>query len=50
MEDDTGLLCDVYNTTELGVEDTTKLCVMDRDLFSGWLEQRQNVLESVSDF
>ena len=50
MEDDTGLLCDVYNTTELGVEDTTKLCVMDRDLFSSWLEQRQNVLESVSDF
>ena len=50
MEDDTGLLCDVYNTTELGEKDTTKLCVMDRDLFSGWLEQRQNVLESVSDF
>ena len=50
MEDDTGLLCDVYNTTELGEEDATKLCVMDRDLFSGWLEQRQNVLESVSDF
>lgn len=50
MEDDTGLLCDVYNTTELGEEDTTKLFVMDRDLFSGWLEQRQNVLESVSDF
>ena len=38
MEDDTGLLCDVYNTTELGEEDATKLCVMDRDLFSGWLE------------
>ena len=50
MEDDTGLLCDVYNTTELGEEDATKLCVTDRDLFSGWLEQRQNVLESVSDF
>ena len=50
MEDDTGLLCDVYNTTELGEEDATKLFVMDRDLFSGWLEQRQNVLESVSDF
>ena len=50
MEDDTGLLCDVYNTTELGEEDATKLFVMDRGLFSGWLEQRQNVLESVSDF
>ena len=50
MMDDNGLLCDVYNTTELGEEDATKLCVMDRDLFSGWLEQRQNVLESVSDF
>ena len=50
MEDDTGLLCDVYNTTELGEEDATKLFVMDRDLFSGWLEQHQNVLEGVSDF
>lgn len=50
MEDDTGLLCDVYNTTELGETDATKLYIMDHDRFPAWLEQRKNTLKSISDF
>ena len=30
MEDDTGLLCDAYNTTEIGDSDCTRVSVMDR--------------------
>ena len=50
MMDDNGLLCNVYNTTELGEEDVTKLFVMDQDMFPGWLEEHQNALETMSDF
>lgn len=50
MMDDNGLLCNVYNTTELGEEDVTKLYVMDQDMFPGWLEEHQNALETMSDF
>ena len=50
MKDDNGLLCNVYNTTELGEEDVTKLYVMDQDMFPGWLEEHQNALETMSDF
>ena len=47
---DNGFLCNVYNTTELGEEDVTKLYVMDQDMFPGWLEEHQNALETMSDF
>ena len=50
LMDDNGLLCNVYNTTELGEEDVTKLFVMDQDMFPGWLEEHQNALETMSDF
>ena len=50
MMDDNGLLCNVYNTTELGEEDVTKLFVMDQDMFPDWLEDHQNALETMSDF
>lgn len=50
MMDDNGFLCNVYNTTELGEEDVTKLFVMDQDMFPGWLEEHQNALETMSDF
>lgn len=50
MEDDTGLLCDAYNTTEVGEYDCTRISVMDRERFSEWLSERENRLKSISDF
>lgn len=50
MEDDTGLLVDAYNTTEIGETDCTCICVMDRNRFPRWLEERENSLKSISVF
>ena len=50
MEDDSGLLCDAYNTTELGEMDCTCISIMDKDRFSEWLKERDNRLKSISDF
>lgn len=50
MVDDSGLLCDAYNTTELGETDCTRIFIMAQGQFPGWLEQRQNRLKSMSDF
>ena len=50
MEDDNGLLCDAYNTTELGEQDCTCISVMGKERFSEWLEERENRLKSISDF
>lgn len=50
MADDSGLLCDAYNTTELGDRDCTCISVMDKDRFSEWLSDRQNRMKSISDF
>lgn len=50
MVDDTGLLCDAYNTTEFGDIDCTSIFVMDKDRFSGWLSERENSMESITDF
>lgn len=50
MEDDTGLLCDAYNTTELGDTDCTRISVMAQDRFLDWLSTRENRLKSISDF
>lgn len=49
MEDDTGLLCDAYNTTEIGDGDCTRVSVMDKERFQGWLSDRENRLRSISD-
>ena len=49
MEDDTGLLCDAYNTTEIGDYDCTRVSVMDKERFQGWLSDRENRLRSISD-
>jgi hypothetical protein len=40
VADDTGLLCDAYNTTELGGADCTIVSVMDKGDFQGWLAER----------
>ena len=50
MEDDNGLLCDAYNTTEVGEYDCTRISVMDKGQFPAWLSERENRLESISDF
>lgn len=50
MEDDSGLLCDAYNTTELGEQDCTCISVMGKERFSEWIAERENRLKSISDF
>ena len=50
MEDDSGLLVDAYNTTEIGETDCTRISVMDKNRFSRWLEEREKCLKSISDF
>lgn len=50
MADDSGLLCDAYNTTELGEKDCTRIYIMEKNRFAGWLLQRENDLKSISDF
>jgi len=50
MEDDSGLLCDAYNTTELGDKDGTRIFVMGKDAFPEWLRMRGKQLKSISDF
>ena len=47
--EDTGLLCDAYNTTEIGDCDCTRVSVMDKERFQGWLSDRENRLRSISD-
>ena len=50
LTDDSGLLCDAYNTTELGDEDCTRLFLMDCARFPAWLAERQNSVKTISDF
>ena len=50
MTDDSGLLCDAYNTTELGATDYTRISVMEQEQFYDWLETRKNRMKSISDF
>lgn len=49
LTDDSGLLCDAYNTTELGDADCTRISIMDSRLFPDWLDARQTALQSISD-
>ena len=50
MVDDSGLLCDAYNTTELGEKDCTRIYIMGKNRFAEWLLQRKKDLKSLSDF
>ena len=50
MVDDTGLLCDAYNTTELGDSDYTRITIMEKEHFPRWLDERKNTLQDISDF
>lgn len=49
LEDDGGLLCDAYQTTELGENDCTRLSIMDSGIFPEWLEKRRAALQSIKD-
>ena len=49
LTDDTGLLCDAYNTTELGDEDCTRIFIMDSKRFPDWLDAREAALQSITD-
>lgn len=49
LTDDSGLLCDAYNTTELGETDCTRISIMDSALFPRWLSERQAALRSITD-
>lgn len=50
MADDSGLLCDAYNTTELGEKDGTHIFIMEKDRFAEWIRDRQDCLKDISDF
>lgn len=50
MLDDSGLLCDAYNTTELGERDCTRIYVMEKGRFGKWLSEREKQLKNISDF
>ena len=49
LTDDSGLLCDAYNTTELGETDCTRISIMDSKHFPTWLAERQAALQSITD-
>lgn len=49
LTDDSGLLCDAYNTTELGETDCTRISIMDSTHFPEWLAERQEALKSITD-
>ena len=50
MTDDSGLLCDVFNTTELGETDCTRICVMPQNLLPGFISRLKNSPNAVSNF
>lgn len=49
LTDDSGLLCDAYNTTEFGDEDCTRILIMDSARFPDWIDTRENALKSITD-
>lgn len=50
LTDDAGLLCDAYNTTELGESDCTRIFIMDSARFPEWLDNRKTAIKSIRDF
>ena len=50
MADDSGLLCDAYNTAALGERDCTRIYVMEKQRFPRWLAEHRSELKSISDF
>jgi len=48
MTDDSGRLCDVFNTTELGDVDCTRITLMHKNRFVEWVRERAEALEAAS--
>lgn len=47
LVDDSGLLCDAYNTTELGDATCTYVYVMEKERFPIWLKERENARKNI---
>ena len=47
--DDTGLFCDSYHTTELGQQDCTIICIMEKERFAEWFQKRKNHIKTISE-
>ena len=39
LVDDSGLLCDIYHTTERGAQDETRIILMEKTMFPDWLKE-----------
>lgn len=50
MTDDSGLLCDAYNTTEFDARDCTRISIMEKKQFAAWLSEHEKRVKSISDF
>ena len=50
MADDSGLLCDAYNTTERGEKDCIRIYIMEKGRFGKWISERENQVKNISDF
>lgn len=48
LTDDGGLLCDAYQTTELGEADCTRMFIMEKSRFPAWLAERGMGAEDVA--
>ncbi|MDD3279567.1 MAG: DUF6100 family protein [Lachnospiraceae bacterium] len=49
LRDDTALFCDSYHTTEMGTHDRTIVYIMEKSMFSDWVKNRQNHIETISE-
>ena len=47
LVDDSALLCDAYNTTELGDTTCTYVYIMEKECFPAWLKERENEAENI---
>lgn len=50
MTDDSGLLCDVYHTTDFGDRDATVICIMQQNQFPVFVSKLKTYPDSISDF
>ena len=50
MEDDSGLLCDAYSTSEFGEKDCTVITIMTNESFPAWLKEHNSRIKNISDF
>lgn len=50
LTDDSGALCDTYNTTFLGSQDSTRITIMEKEKFPLWLARQKDRAVSIADF